>query len=117
LRWRATCHRRLSGIKRNESFNRRKVVLWGEVSIPHRHLDGLVPHQFGHGANINPCHYQAACKRMPQAIPSEISQARFSHCPIEPMFVALELYTFQVHEYRGTARRTLGQYLECSYRF
>src|SRR5690348_2507817 len=50
-------------------------MVWGKVSVTHRHLDRLVSHQLRHSPNVDACHDQAARKSVPKAMPGEIIEA------------------------------------------
>ena len=46
------------------------------MSIPHRHLDGLVSHQFLHGTDVHSRHDKSAGEGVPEIVPVEILDAR-----------------------------------------
>jgi len=59
-------------------------MLRGEVRIPHRHGDCLVPQQFLYSANIHALHNQPAGKCVTEAVPCKILELRILYDGLKP---------------------------------
>ncbi|MGA9128254.1 MAG: hypothetical protein WB425_08955 [Terracidiphilus sp.] len=68
---------------RHEPIYRRAVMQRREMCVSHGHLNAAVSHQFAHGAEIDSCHNQPTCKRMPVAMPGVVFDLGFGQRIIE----------------------------------
>jgi hypothetical protein len=89
-----------------------EFVFRSQVSIPRRHLDGLVSHQFRNSPQIHPSHHQATRKSVPQAIPSKIPNASDHNRRHKPVPVSLKRFTIDVNKNLTLPSGPSEQFLE-----
>ncbi len=100
---------------RYQLLHRRALMRRGKVGISHGHLNCLMAHQVGYGSKVYARHREPRRKTMSEAIPSEILNARFGDCRLEPMLVLGERLSVDIQEYPARAlERALLQNLEGS---
>ena len=97
-------------------FDSSQLVSGCDMCVSHRHLDRLMPQQFGQHANVDTGHHQAARERMPQAVPSNEAEARLTNCRVKPVLVALQRLPLHINKNSTLPTGPREQLLKCRQR-